>query len=224
MDSLNKLGLVCVVLALFVGGCGKKKETKDNKKVASAQIPVLKEETENLLEDSDISDFAFVDNDVAKQEKQAKADEPKKEDLALVAENDDISVDDDAIVTDEDDNGSSYAFKTVHFDFNKNCIRVDQKSIVNEDVEIASNAVEKGKKVVIEGHCDQIGSASYNLALSQRRAEAIKEAMVNKGIDENEIKTVGYGYERPVVWSDAKDRSSLIKELAQNRRAEIIVN
>lgn len=223
MDRLNKLGLVCVVLALFVAGCGKKKETKDNKKVASAQIPVLKEETENLLEDSDISDFAFADDEAAKADKQAKAEEPKKEDIALVAENDNIEVD-DTVIPEEDDNSSSYAFKTVHFDFNKNSIRADQKPLVNEDVEIASNAVEQGKKVVIEGHCDQVGSASYNLALSQRRAESVKEAMVNKGIDKNEIKTVGYGYERPVVWSDAKDRSTLIKELAQNRRAEIVVN
>jgi outer membrane protein OmpA-like peptidoglycan-associated protein len=218
MERLNKLGLLCVIMVLLVAGCGKKKGSTDagsdkssSKKLASADnIPLLKEETENLLEDTDIADFAFVDDEANKSAEGAK-----------VAENEAIEFADE---TSGDDNSASFAFKAVHFDFNKNSIRPDQKPVVDEDLKVAKQAVETGHGVVVEGHCDQLGSASYNIALSQRRAEAIKQEFVKNGIDNNQVKTVGYGFERPVVWSDAQDRGALIKELAANRRAEVVVN
>jgi len=215
MVKLNKLGLLCVVLALVVAGCGKKKCTDDvctkNKKMAKADLPV-KEEAENLLDESDISDFSFVDG-----EDKAK-NAPKTE----VAAADDVELDTEAPATDQERAAS--AFKTVHFDFNKNVIRNDQREIVAHDAEIAKAAVEKGKKVVIEGHCDQIGSAAYNLALSQRRAEAVKEALLEQGVAAENVKTLGLGYEHPIVWSDQKNRKALIAELAPNRRAEVLTN
>jgi peptidoglycan-associated lipoprotein len=217
MEKLNKLGLLCVVLALFVSGCGKKKSSTTNespKKLASADknIP-LKGETDSILEDNDISDFAFVD-DEAKDGKGGSAKVASNDVNNVVAE-DDYPAEDAA-------NESS--FKTVYFNFNKNSIRADQQAVVKEDIAAAKETLKEGKLLVIEGHCCQTGSAAYNLALSQRRANTIKKAMLSEGISAKDIKTIGYGYERPVVWSDAKDRSTLIKELAPNRRAEIVVN
>ena len=107
---------------------------------------------------------------------------------------------------------------------NKNEIRKDQVAKIEQDSEVAKTAVEKGKKVVVQGHCCQLGSYSYNMALSQRRADTIKKEMVKRGVDEDSIKTVGYGSEMPLVWSDKTDRKSLIDELAVNRRAEVVVN
>jgi peptidoglycan-associated lipoprotein len=219
MVKLNKLGLLCVVLALVVAGCGKKKCSGDvctkNKKMAKADLPV-KEEAENLLDESDISDFSFVDGeDKAKNTKKAENDKD------LVA-NADVELDTEAPATDQERAAS--AFKTVHFDFNKNVIRNDQREVVAHDAEIAKTAVEQGKKVVIEGHCDQIGSAAYNLALSQRRAEAVKEKMLELGVAAENVKTLGYGYEHPIVWSDQQNRKALINELAPNRRAEVLTN
>lgn len=219
MDNLNKFGLLCVVMVFFVAGCGKKTEkTHTHSKgaknlVSSNEIPVLKEETENFLEDSDIADFAFVDDeDTAEATKSA---------VPLVADNDD---EDDTLVETDQDLASSYSFKTVHFDFNKNDIRRDQRPVLQQDVQVAQQAVEQGKDVVVEGHCCPIGSAAYNLALSQRRAEIVKKEMVKNGVPADHVKTLGYGFERPVVWSDASNRSQLIKELAPNRRAEVVVN
>jgi outer membrane protein OmpA-like peptidoglycan-associated protein len=221
MEKMNKLGLLCVVLVLFAAGCGKKKEcgpseAKSSKKLASAD-GALKEETENLL-DENVSDFAFVDDEGTdkggKVEKLADAEVDK--DAATIAEGD--------LPDDENADTAAYAFKAVHFDFNKDTIKADQRTIIDGNVQLAHQATEQGKKVVVEGHCDQIGSAAYNLALSQRRAQAIKEKMVKAGIAEDDIKIVGYGNERPLVWSDAQDRVALIKELAPNRRAETIVN
>jgi peptidoglycan-associated lipoprotein len=225
MENMNKLGLLCVVLVLFAAGCGKKKEgssvkdVKTSKKLASADAP-LKEETENLL-DENVSDFAFVDDEGttgtdAKAPKVAEAEVDKG--ATTVAENDLAEADDESADT------AAYAFKAVHFKFNKDEIGTDQQTIIDENVQLARQATEQGKKVVIEGHCCQLGSASYNLALSQRRAQTIKEKMVNAGIAADDVKVIGYGNERPLVWSDSQERASLIKELAPNRRAETIVN
>jgi len=215
----HKLGLLCVVLALFAtAGCGKKKSkdngkstTKtDSKKMANVTIPTLEEETENFLDEDAVSDLAFVDD--ASSENKDKKD-------SLLASADELPSE-----YADQESSSEFAFKPVHFGFNENAIREDQEAVVTEDCELAQNAVEAGKEVVVQGHTCQVGSASYNLALSQRRAESVKAEMVEAGIAAENIKTVGYGYEMPLVWSEKKDRPSLIKELAPNRRAEVLVN
>jgi len=212
----HKLGLLCVVLALFgAAGCGKKDKCKkdmktDSKKMANVTIPTLEEETENFLDEDAVSDLAFVDD--------ANNAAEKKDDLLASAEELPTELAEQQAAT------SEFAFKTVHFDFNKNDIRADQEDAVSADCELAQNAVESGKEVVVQGHTCQLGSASYNLALSQRRAESVKAEMVEAGIAAENIKTVGYGYEMPLVWSEKKDRASLVKELAPNRRAEVLVN
>jgi peptidoglycan-associated lipoprotein len=66
----------------------------------------------------------------------------------------------------------------------------------------------------IEGHADQRGSTEYNLALGQRRAEAVRAFMANYGIDPDRFTTVSFGKERPLVEGDAEDSWS------RNRRAE----
>lgn len=66
----------------------------------------------------------------------------------------------------------------------------------------------------IEGHADQRGSTEYNLALGQRRAEAVRTFLANYGIDPERFTTVSFGKERPLVEGDDED------SLARNRRAE----
>lgn len=72
--------------------------------------------------------------------------------------------------------------------------------------------------VTIEGDCDERGTREYNLALGDRRAAAVKQALVSLGIAANRIQTISYGKERPaVVGSDEA-------AWAQNRRAVTVVN
>lgn len=66
----------------------------------------------------------------------------------------------------------------------------------------------------IEGHADQRGSTEYNLALGQRRAEAVRSFLANYGIDPERFTTVSFGKERPLVEGDDED------SFARNRRAE----
>ncbi|HEX2208274.1 MAG TPA: peptidoglycan-associated lipoprotein Pal [Longimicrobium sp.] len=69
----------------------------------------------------------------------------------------------------------------------------------------------------IEGHADQRGSTEYNLALGQRRAEAVRAFLANYGIDPDRFTTVSYGKERPLVEGENEDAWS------RNRRAEFAV-
>ena len=69
----------------------------------------------------------------------------------------------------------------------------------------------------IEGHADQRGSTEYNLALGQRRAEAVRGYLLNLGIDGSRLSTASYGKERPLM--EGEDETSL----ARNRRAEFAV-
>ncbi len=73
------------------------------------------------------------------------------------------------------------------------------------------------RKVLIEGHTDNVGSATYNIDLSLRRAEAVAIALEEKGIDKERIVTRGYGEQYPVASNkDAAGRQ-------QNRRVEIVI-
>lgn len=56
---------------------------------------------------------------------------------------------------------------------------------------------EKGVRITIEGHCDERGTVEYNLALGQKRAEAVKDYILKMGVEANRIRTISYGKEAP---------------------------
>jgi outer membrane protein OmpA-like peptidoglycan-associated protein len=81
-------------------------------------------------------------------------------------------------------------------------------------LEIALSSASLGKdRFLVAGHTDAKGSAQYNKQLSQRRAEAVKDYLVSKGIDANRLDAVGYGSEHPLAPDRPEDPS--------NRRVEI---
>jgi len=75
--------------------------------------------------------------------------------------------------------------------------------------------------VDITGYTDRLGSEKYNLQLSQRRADAVREYLVSKGIDGGRLKAYGKGEANPVVTCTEKNRAALIKCLEPNRRVEV---
>ncbi len=87
--------------------------------------------------------------------------------------------------------------KDVFYDFDKSAIRDDQKAALNDDV--AWLKANTGAKVLIEGHCDERGTAEYNLALGERRAKTAKDYLIAAGIAADRISTISYGKERPFV-------------------------
>ena len=72
--------------------------------------------------------------------------------------------------------------------------------------------------IIIEGHCDERGTREYNLALGEKRAQSVKNYIINLGISADRVSTISYGKERPAVVG-SNDGA-----WAQNRRSVTIVN
>jgi peptidoglycan-associated lipoprotein len=105
--------------------------------------------------------------------------------------------------------------QAVYFDYDKSDIRPDQRDKVKTDAEI----LRKWSKwnATVEGHCDERGTAEYNMALGERRAKAAERALVSEGIDATRISTISYGKER------AADPGHTESAWSKNRRAEVKV-
>jgi peptidoglycan-associated lipoprotein len=86
-----------------------------------------------------------------------------------------------------------------YFDYNRNDIRPDAADALTHDAQLLKQifAQEPSFTVVIEGHCDERGSAEFNLALGDKRSTSAKDFLVQLGIPANRIKTISYGKERP---------------------------
>ena len=77
------------------------------------------------------------------------------------------------------------------------------------------------QRIEVVGYTDRIGSASYNQALSQRRAEAVRRALVDGGVAAEAIRAEGRGDAEPLVQCDQRSQPALIACLAPNRRVQI---
>ncbi|MEE8623124.1 MAG: peptidoglycan-associated lipoprotein Pal, partial [Alphaproteobacteria bacterium] len=104
----------------------------------------------------------------------------------------------------------------VFFDFDKYSL----KPKARETVELQAAWLKKnpGLTVTIEGHADERGTRDYNLALGERRANAVKDFLLVLGIDPNRVSTISFGKERPQV------AGSNETAWAQNRRAVMVVS
>ncbi len=81
-----------------------------------------------------------------------------------------------------------------------------------------------GKTITVTGYTDRIGSDTYNQTLSERRAQAVSQALTQNGISASRIRSVGMGESNPVVQCQDTSRQALIDCLAPNRRVTITTN
>jgi peptidoglycan-associated lipoprotein len=103
----------------------------------------------------------------------------------------------------------------VFFDYDSYEIRPDAQDTLKKQ---AAFLQQYGQyRVTVEGHCDERGTREYNLALGERRANAVKNYLVALGVDPNRLQTISYGKERPAV--EGHDESSW----AQNRRGVTVL-
>jgi peptidoglycan-associated lipoprotein len=107
------------------------------------------------------------------------------------------------------------ALASVYFDFDQAGIRADQAPSL--DADLRALQADPRVKVEIQGHCDERGTTEYNLALGERRAHAVKQWLVLRGVGESRIRTVTYGEERPA--DPGHDEAAW----AKNRRADLVV-
>ncbi|OGQ59321.1 MAG: peptidoglycan-associated lipoprotein, partial [Deltaproteobacteria bacterium RIFCSPLOWO2_12_FULL_43_16] len=103
----------------------------------------------------------------------------------------------------------------IHFDFDKSDIRADSREILQKNADWLQNNPDI--KIQIEGHCDERGTAEYNLALGERRAMSTKKYLISLGISADRIYTISYGEELPIDPNHSEDAWS------KNRRAHFLV-
>jgi peptidoglycan-associated lipoprotein len=135
---------------------------------------------------------------VAPPQEESAADKPKSEEEAQRPRSEDY------VAVPE--------LKPVYFDFDKAVLRPDAvDALTNNTAWLKENA---DALVLIEGNCDERGTAEYNLALGDRRAKSTMEYLEANGIPKERLSTISYGKERPVCTADTEECKN------QNRRAD----
>lgn len=109
--------------------------------------------------------------------------------------------------------GPANATKIIYFDFDSFVVKPEFQSVIEAHAKYVT--VNKTRKVAIEGHTDESGGREYNLALGQKRAEAVRRALGLSGVSDAQVEAVSFGKEKPAAagFDDAS--------MAKNRRAEI---
>ena len=102
--------------------------------------------------------------------------------------------------------------RIVYFDFDKYVVKPEYRSVVEAHANFLKSR--RGAKVTLEGHTDERGGREYNLALGQRQAEAVRNALTVLGVPDNQIDPISWGVEKPA----SLDRTEQGYQL--NRRVE----
>lgn len=103
--------------------------------------------------------------------------------------------------------------RVVYFDFDSDVIREEFRGLVEAHAGFLKN--NGAARIILQGHTDERGSRDYNLALGQRRAESVRQALALMGVKDEQVETVSLGEEKPVLEGHDEAAWKL------NRRAEI---
>jgi len=109
--------------------------------------------------------------------------------------------------------GPANTAKIIYFDFDSYVVKPEFQSVIEAHARYLN--ANKSRKMAIEGHTDERGGREYNLALGQKRAEAVRRALGLLGVTDAQVEAVSFGKEKPAV--SGFDETSM----AKNRRAEI---
>jgi peptidoglycan-associated lipoprotein len=103
--------------------------------------------------------------------------------------------------------------RIVYFDYDSFVIKPEFQAMIAEHARYIK--AQSSRKVAIEGHTDETGGREYNLALGQKRAEAVRGALAILGVSQNQMEAVSFGKEKPAVVGSTEEA------YAKNRRTEI---
>ena len=106
------------------------------------------------------------------------------------------------------------AKRSVYFDYDSYVVRDDGKTVVESHSGYLNK--NKGRKILIQGNTDERGGTEYNLALGQKRAEAVRKSMAALGVAEGQMEAVSLGEEKPKAMGSGE------AAWAENRRADIV--
>ncbi|MGD0168351.1 MAG: peptidoglycan-associated lipoprotein Pal [Smithella sp.] len=183
--------LLMVACAAMIAGCTSKQLTKGN-----GEAPAQNVSSEGQQKTNNISSTGQQNADV----KMENIKNPEEQNIKTSSEM-------------QNEKGG---LEDIHFDFDKYNIRQDDRKILSRNAAYLSK--NKNMKIVIEGNCDERGTAEYNMALGERRADEAKQYLVNLGINGKRITTISYGSEKPLDPGHDEDA------WAKNRRDHFAVN
>lgn len=103
-----------------------------------------------------------------------------------------------------------------HFDFDKAGLRADARAALESNARVLRVEM-KDASILIEGHCDEIGTTAYNLILGEKRAHAVRQYLTDLGIASSRMQITSYGKERPFCTEHSPDCWQ------KNRRAHFVV-
>ena len=109
--------------------------------------------------------------------------------------------------------GPAGVARVIYFDYDSFTVRSEFQSAVDAHSRFLTS--NKARKIAIEGHTDERGGREYNLALGQKRAEAVRRSMTLLGVAESQIEAVSLGEEKPAQTGSTEEA------YARNRRAEV---
>ena len=184
---LKMLGLLLVVTVVAVGVTGCAKKTEDTP-----------QPFEDVFMEGNGLDSTGDIGDASNDNFEGGADESTLANL---------SKDDLVILTDLN-------FPVIYFPYDSNKLVESEMKKIEKVAEYLNKY--SSLLLIVEGHCDQRGTEEYNRSLGERRANMIRESLVNAGVNADRIRTVSYGKDRPAV--DGNDESAWGK----NRRGELL--
>ena len=107
------------------------------------------------------------------------------------------------------------ALKEVYYQFDSVDLEADAQEVLKKNAEWMKTHPKT--RVEVEGHCDDVGSAEYNLALGAKRAQVAKDFLVNQGVATERLVTISYGKEAPACFEQTEECR------VKNRRARFVM-
>lgn len=194
------------VVALLAGGCANTGMGKKNSRTV-ADVTLEKADQARAEEQAKLAEKARQ----AKLAEQARlAEEAKLAEQANLDEQ--AKYDEQAKLS----AASKSNFEVVYFDFDRSDLLPDAREAITKNAETILKSF-RTSKIQIEGHCDERGSAEYNLALGEDRAKSVQKYLITLGVKAENLSLLSYGKEKPAV------NESSEAAWAMNRRAEFAI-
>lgn len=206
VGNLSKV-IASSVLVAFLGACSTTGETTDT--TASTQAALVAAEAQALAEAQAEAQALAEAQILAEATVQAEANAAE---AALQAEND-ATAKAAAMAQQEDEKNAQALAHIIYFDFDQSTIKAEFRAALNGHAAYLSQ--NPSANIVLEGHADERGTREYNIALGERRGNAVSRYLVVQGVSVDAIEVVSFGEERPV--NAGHDSASW----AENRRVEI---
>ena len=115
-----------------------------------------------------------------------------------------------------DPNSSVYGKRSIYFAFDSYTIDPKYASVIAAHASYLKSFEKQKAAIIIQGNTDDRGTAEYNLALGEKRSEAVKKALIALGVNESQLEAVSFGKEKPVNTAQTE------AAFQENRRADIV--